>query len=74
MFRYYYSNFRKTEQSVYKRLQWRKSQRHTWDILDNISHQCTEVTTNVLQCVRVFVIFSLKQLPGQINILKQRGV
>lgn len=48
--------------------------RFTWDILYDISYKCTEVTTNVLQCVRVFVIFSLKQLPGEINILKQCAV
>lgn len=47
---------------------------HTWDILNDIGHKCTEMTANVLQCVRVFVIFSLKQLPGQINILKQGAV
>lgn len=48
--------------------------RYTWNILNDIGHQCTEVTANVLQCVRVLVIFSLKQLPGEINILEQRAV
>lgn len=47
------------------------SMRDTWDILNDIGHKCTEVTANILQCVRVLVIFSLEQLPGQINILKQ---
>lgn len=47
---------------------------NTWDILDNISHQCTEVTADVLQCVRVLVIFCLKQLPGEVNVLEQGTV
>lgn len=48
--------------------------RYTWNILNDIGHKCTEVTANVLQCVRVLVVFSLKQLPGEINILEQCAV
>lgn len=51
-----------------------KSERSTWDVLYDVGHECTEVTANVPQCVRVLVIFSLQQLPGQINILKQCAV
>lgn len=47
---------------------------YTWNILNDIGHQCTEVTSNVLQCVGVLVILSLQQLPGQINVLEQRAV
>lgn len=44
---------------------------NTWDILYDIRHKGAEVTSDVLQCIRVLVIFSLQQLPGQINILQQ---
>lgn len=47
---------------------------HTWNSLNNIGHKCAEVAADVFQGVRVLVIFSLKQLPGEINILKQRAV
>lgn len=47
---------------------------NTWNSLNNIGHKCTEVTADVFQSVRVFVIFSLEQLPGEIYILKQCAV
>lgn len=47
---------------------------HTWNGLNNIGHKCAEVAADVFQGVRVLVIFSLKQLPGEINILKQCAV
>lgn len=47
---------------------------NTWNCLNNIGHKCTEVTADVFQGIRVLVIFSLQQLPGQIHILKQCAV
>lgn len=51
-----------------------KFQRHTWNVLNDIGHECTEVTADVLQCLRVLVVLSLQQLPGQINVLQQCAV
>jgi hypothetical protein len=44
-----------------------------WDTLDEVGHHGTEVSSDVLEDLRIFVILGFQKHPGKIHILQEQS-
>lgn len=45
----------------------------TWDTLDEVGHHATEVGSDVLEDLQLFVVLGLQQHAGQVHILQKES-